>query len=111
VNSVAEGRNGLQSPIVKNLHDAAIEGILKRTGAKDGDIIFFGADKEKVANDAMGNLRLRIGHSAWGKEHGLSLLRAGSHCGWLISRCLTMTKAMLAGLLVIIRSPAPKTNT
>ncbi|QWD93099.1 aspartate--tRNA ligase [Polynucleobacter asymbioticus] len=71
VNSVAEGRNGLQSPIVKNLHDAAIEGILKRTGAKDGDIIFFGADKEKVVNDAIGNLRLRIGHSAWGKEHGL----------------------------------------
>ena len=71
VNSVAEGRNGLQSPIVKNLHDAAIEGILKRTGAKDGDIIFFGADKEKVVNDAIGNLRLRIGQSAWGKEHGL----------------------------------------
>jgi aspartyl-tRNA synthetase len=71
VNSVAEGRNGLQSPIVKNLHDAAIEGILKRTGAKDGDIIFFGADKEKVVNDAIGNLRLRVGHSAWGKEHGL----------------------------------------
>lgn len=72
VNSVAEGRNGLQSPIVKNLHDAAIEGILKRTGAKDGDIIFFGADKEKVVNDAIGNLRLKIGHSAWGREHGLS---------------------------------------
>jgi aspartyl-tRNA synthetase len=72
VNSVAEGRNGLQSPIVKNLHDAAIEGILKRTGAKDGDIIFFGADKEKVVNDAIGGLRLKIGHSAWGKEHGLS---------------------------------------
>jgi aspartyl-tRNA synthetase len=71
VNSVADGRNGLQSPIVKNLHDAAIEGILKRTGAKDGDIIFFGADKEKVVNDAIGNLRLRIGHSTWGKEHGL----------------------------------------
>jgi len=47
VNSVAEGRNGLQSPIVKNLHDAAIEGILKRTNAKDGDLIFFGADKIK----------------------------------------------------------------
>jgi aspartyl-tRNA synthetase len=71
VNSVAEGRNGLQSPIVKNLHDAAIEGILKRTNAKDGDLIFFGADKTKVVNDAIGNLRLRIGHSDWGKKHGL----------------------------------------
>jgi aspartyl-tRNA synthetase len=71
VNSVSEGRNGLQSPIVKNLHDAAIDGILKRTNAKDGDIIFFGADKVKVVNDAIGNLRLRIGLSDWGKAHGL----------------------------------------
>jgi aspartyl-tRNA synthetase len=71
VNSVSEGRNGLQSPIVKNLHDAAIEGILKRTNAQDGDIIFFGADKVKVVNDAIGNLRLRIGLSTWGKAHGL----------------------------------------
>ena len=71
VNSVSEGRNGLQSPIVKNLHDAAIDGILKRSNAKDGDIIFFGADKVKVVNDAIGNLRLRIGLSDWGKAHGL----------------------------------------
>jgi aspartyl-tRNA synthetase len=71
VNSVSEGRNGLQSPIVKNLHDAAIDGILKRTNAQDGDIIFFGADKVKVVNDAIGNLRLRIGLSTWGKAHGL----------------------------------------
>jgi aspartyl-tRNA synthetase len=71
VNSVSEGRNGLQSPIVKNLHDAAIDGILKRTKAQDGDIIFFGADKVKVVNDAIGNLRLRIGLSNWGKAHGL----------------------------------------
>ena len=71
MNSVSEGRNGLQSPIVKNLHDAAIDGILKRTNAQDGDIIFFGADKVKVVNDAIGNLRLRIGLSSWGKAHGL----------------------------------------
>ena len=71
VNSRAEGRNGLQSPIVKNLHDAAINEILIRTKAQDGDIIFFGADKAKIVNDAIGNLRLRIGHSSWGKEHGL----------------------------------------
>ena len=71
VNDIAKGRDGLQSPIVKNLHDAAIAEILKRTEAKDGDIIFFGADKAKVVNDAIGALRLKIGHSAWAKENGL----------------------------------------
>jgi aspartyl-tRNA synthetase len=71
VNEVAKGRDGLQSPIVKNLHDAAITEILKRTGAKDGDLIFFGADKEKVVNDAIGALRLKIGHSDFGKKSGL----------------------------------------
>ncbi len=71
VNEVAKGRDGLQSPIVKNLHDAAIQEILARTGAKDGDIIFFGADKAKVVNDAIGALRLKIGHSAWARENGL----------------------------------------
>jgi aspartyl-tRNA synthetase len=71
VNEIAKGRDGLQSPIVKNLRDAAIAEILKRTEAKDGDIIFFGADKAKVVNDAIGALRLKIGHSAWAKENGL----------------------------------------
>ncbi|MFZ5528777.1 MAG: aspartate--tRNA ligase [Pseudomonadota bacterium] len=71
VNEVAKGRDGLQSPIVKNLHDAAIAEILKRTGAKDGDLIFFGADKEKVVNDAIGALRLKVGHSDFGKKSGL----------------------------------------
>ena len=71
VNEIAKGRDGLQSPIVKNLHDAAIAEILKLTEAKDGDIIFFGADKVKVVNDAIGALRLKIGHSAWAKENGL----------------------------------------
>ncbi|MEI7564389.1 MAG: aspartate--tRNA ligase [Burkholderiaceae bacterium] len=82
VNSRAEGRNGLQSPIVKNLHDAAINEILSRTNAQDGDIIFFGADKAKIVNDAIGNLRLRIGHSAWGKEHGL--FAAGWQPLWIV---------------------------
>ena len=82
VNSRAEGRNGLQSPIVKNLHDAAINEILSRTNAQDGDIIFFGADKAKIVNDAIGNLRLRIGHSAWGKEHGLFV--AGWKPLWIV---------------------------
>jgi aspartyl-tRNA synthetase len=71
VNEIAKGRDGLQSPIVKNLHDAAVAEILARTGAKDGDIIFFGADKEKVVNDSIGALRLKVGHSAWARENGL----------------------------------------
>ena len=71
VNEVASGRDGLQSPIVKNIHDAALEEILKRTGAQDGDILFFGADKAKVVNDAMGALRVKLGHSEFAKENGL----------------------------------------
>ena len=71
VNDVAKGRDGLQSPIVKNLHDAAIAEILKRSGAANGDILFFGADKAKVVNDAIGALRLKIGHSDFGKNNGL----------------------------------------
>jgi aspartyl-tRNA synthetase len=62
VNEQARGREGLQSPIVKNLHDAALEAILTRTGARDGDLIFFGADRAKVVNDALGALRTKIGH-------------------------------------------------
>lgn len=71
VNEVAKGREGLQSPIVKNLHDEALTEILKRTGAQDGDLLFFGADKLKVVNDAIGALRLKVGHSEFGKKSGL----------------------------------------
>lgn len=71
VNDLAKGREGLQSPIVKNLHDAAIAEILKRTGAQNGDLLFFGADKEKVVNDAIGALRIKIGHSEFGRANGL----------------------------------------
>jgi aspartyl-tRNA synthetase len=71
VNEVAKGREGLQSPIVKNLHDVAIAEILKRTNAHDGDILFFGADKAKVVNDGIGALRLKIGHSEFAKKSGL----------------------------------------
>jgi aspartyl-tRNA synthetase len=53
---------GLQSPIVKNLHEAALRGIIERSGAQSGDLIFFGADREKVVNDALGALRVKIGH-------------------------------------------------
>lgn len=71
VNDVAKGRDGLQSPIVKNLHDAAIAAILERTAAQDGDLLFFGADKEKIVNDAIGALRIKIGHSEFGRQNGL----------------------------------------
>ena len=71
VNEAAKGREGLQSPIVKNLHDAALAEMLSRTGARDGDIIFLGADRAKVVNDALGALRVKIGHSEFGKGHGL----------------------------------------
>ncbi|MEN0044993.1 MAG: aspartate--tRNA ligase [Pseudomonadota bacterium] len=62
VNDIAAGRDGLQSPILKFLPDAAVTGILERTGAADGDIVFFGADKARVVNDALGALRERLGH-------------------------------------------------
>ncbi len=71
VNELAKGRDGLQSPIVKNLHDEAIKTILANTGAQNGDLIFFGADRAKVVNDAIGALRIKIGHSELGKKNGL----------------------------------------
>ena len=71
VNEKAKGRDGLQSPIVKNLDDAALAKMIELTGAEDGDLIFFGADKAKVVNDAIGALRVKIGHSDFGKKAGL----------------------------------------
>ncbi len=71
VNDIAAGRDGLQSPIVKNIHDAALAEMVKRTGAQNGDLIFFGADRVKVVNDAIGALRVKIGHSEFGKANGL----------------------------------------
>ncbi len=71
VNEAGKGREGLQSPIVKNLHDKAIAEVLARTGAQDGDLLFFGADKEKIVNDAIGALRIKVGHSDFGKKNGL----------------------------------------
>jgi aspartyl-tRNA synthetase len=61
VNDTARGRDGLQSPILKFLPDEAVGGILARTGAQNGDLIFFGADTAKVVNDALGALRLKLG--------------------------------------------------
>jgi aspartyl-tRNA synthetase len=73
VNDVTKlNEEGLQSPIVKNLHPAALKTIIERTGAQSGDLIFFGADKTKIVNDALGALRSKLGHdkgyldgSAW----------------------------------------------
>lgn len=63
VNDVSKlNEEGLQSPIVKNLHAASLKAIVERTGAQSGDLIFFGADKTKVVNDALGALRIKLGH-------------------------------------------------
>jgi aspartyl-tRNA synthetase len=77
VNDAAKGREGLQSPILKFLSDAAIAGILGRTGAASGDLIFFGADKSKVVNDALGALRLQLGHD-------LGLVEEGWQPVWIV---------------------------
>ncbi len=63
INDVTKlNEEGLQSPIVKNIHVKALQAIIDRTGAANGDIIFFGADKLKVVNEALGALRLKVGH-------------------------------------------------
>jgi aspartyl-tRNA synthetase len=77
VNERARGRDGLQSPIIKFLSDAAIGGILERTGATDNDLIFFGADTAKVVGDALGALRLKIGQD-------LKLVQQGWRPLWVI---------------------------
>ncbi len=77
VNQRARGRDGLQSPIVKFLDDAAVEGILARCGAADNDLIFFGADKSKVVSDALGALRLKVA-----QDRGLS--RPGWQPLWVV---------------------------
>jgi len=82
VNDRALGRDGLQSPIVKNIHDRALSVLLDRTQAQDGDLIFFGADRSKVVNDAVGALRVKVGHSEFGRRNGL--LEAGWRPLWVI---------------------------
>ena len=70
VNDASKGRDGLQSPILKFLSDAAVAGVLERTKAESGDLIFFGADKAKVVNDALGALRLQLGRDLGLVEEG-----------------------------------------
>ena len=61
VNELAKGREGLQSPVVKNLPDEILEAVMQRIGAEDGDLVFFGADKAKVVNDSLAALRVKLG--------------------------------------------------
>jgi len=77
VNEIAKGRDGLQSPILKFLPDAAVSGILERTAAEDGDLIFFGADTAKIVSDALGALRLKVG-----QDQGL--VAAGWRALWVV---------------------------
>jgi aspartyl-tRNA synthetase len=77
VNDVTAGREGLQSPILKFLSDAAIDGIIERTGAGTGDLIFFGADRAAVVNDSLGALRLKVGTD-------LGLLEPGWRPLWVV---------------------------
>ena len=70
VNDADAGRDGLQSPILKFLPDDAVAGIMERTGARTGDLIFFGADKARVVNDALGALRIKVGEDLGMVEEG-----------------------------------------
>jgi len=72
-----KGREGLQSPILKFLPDAAVDGIMARTGAEDGDLIFFGADKARIVNEALGALRVKLG-----EDRGL--MEDGWHPVWVV---------------------------
>ncbi len=73
-NDVSQGREGLQSPILKFLPDEAIESILSRTGAESGDLIFFGADKTRIVNESLGALRVLVGHDLNMVKEGWSFL-------------------------------------
>jgi aspartyl-tRNA synthetase len=77
VNDATKGRDGLQSPILKFLSDAAVAGLMERTGAQTGDLVFFGADKAKVVNDALGALRLKVGQD-------LGLVQEGWRPLWVV---------------------------
>jgi aspartyl-tRNA synthetase len=77
VNDRAKGKEGLQSPIVKFLSEAAVAGILERTGAQDNDIVFFGADTAKVVNDAIGALRIKVGQD-------MKLVKEGWRPLWVV---------------------------
>ena len=82
INDVSAGREGMQGPVVKNLSDEVVAKLVEVTGAQSGDVIFFGADKAKIVYDSLGALRLKIGHSEFGKKHGL--FEAGWRPLWVV---------------------------
>ncbi len=77
VNEVAKGREGLQSPILKFLPDATVQGLITRLALADGDLVFFGADHRKVVNDSLAALRVRVGRD-------LKLVKPGWHPLWVV---------------------------
>ena len=77
VNDLAAGRDGLRSPIVKFISDDALHGIMERTAARDGDLIFFGADSSKIVNDALGALRVKLAED-------LGLVEDGWRIVWVL---------------------------
>ena len=102
VNERAKGVEGLQSPIVKFIPEANLNVILDRVGAVDGDIVFFGADKAKIVCDALGALRIKVGHD-------LKLLtREWAPCGSWTSRCSRRTTTARCPRCTT-RSPRPRT--
>ena len=78
VNDASAGRDGLQSPILKFLPDEVIERLVERTGAQTGDLVFFGADKARIVNDALGALRIQLG-----QDQGL--VREGWAPLWIVN--------------------------
>ena len=94
VNERAKGVEGLQSPIVKFIPEDNLNVILDRVGAVDGDIVFFGADKAKIVSEALGALRIKLGHDL------AADLRLG-RCGWSTSRCSRRTTTALCPRCII----------
>lgn len=109
INDVAAGREGMQGPVVKNLSDEVVAKLVEVTGAQSGDVIFFGADKAKIVYDSLGALRLKIGHSEFGKKNGL-FEEGWRRCGSSTSRCSNTPKRKIVGWPATIRSPRPRTN-
>ena len=105
VNDLSKGRDGLASPILKFLSDAAIDGIMQRVAANDGDLIFFGADNAKVVSDALGALRLKVGQD-------LKMVAAGWRPLWVVEfPCSNGIRKRNDGRPCIIPSPVPPIST
>ena len=104
VNNISDGVGGLQSPILKFLPETVVSELLDRVGAEDGDLLFFGADRERVVNDALSALRIRLGHD-------LDLVAPGWRPLWVIDFPLLEEDAA-AGRWVALHHPftAPHTE-